>query len=230
LILSHRHRFIFVKTNKTAGTSVEIALSRHCGPADVITPVSPEDEALRRELGCPGPQNCLPAPRWRSLPEWARTWLRTRRPPHFYNHISAREIRALVPPAVWHGYFKFCVERNPWDRVVSSYYWKTRDGRDRSIEQFLAQGRHLGLKRKGSGLYTIDGRVAVDRVCRFERLAEDLETIRSRLGIPEPLELPRAKSSHRPESRHYRDLLSADERDLVARDFAFEIETFGYVY
>ena len=37
-IISHRHRFIFVRTHKTASTSVEIALSRICGPEDVITP------------------------------------------------------------------------------------------------------------------------------------------------------------------------------------------------
>jgi len=37
VIASHRHRFVFVKTRKTAGTSLEIALSRHCGPDDVVT-------------------------------------------------------------------------------------------------------------------------------------------------------------------------------------------------
>ena len=48
VIISHRHRFIFIKTGKTAGTSVEIALSKFCGPEDVITPISPEDEATRK--------------------------------------------------------------------------------------------------------------------------------------------------------------------------------------
>lgn len=32
MIVSHRYRYIFIKTKKTAGTSIEIALSRHCGP------------------------------------------------------------------------------------------------------------------------------------------------------------------------------------------------------
>ncbi len=51
MIVSHKHRFIFLKTNKTAGTSVEIALSKFCGPDDVIPPLIPEDEAKRAELG-----------------------------------------------------------------------------------------------------------------------------------------------------------------------------------
>ena len=51
MIASHQHRFIFLKTRKTAGTSVEIALSKVCGPDDVITEISPEDEELRRAAG-----------------------------------------------------------------------------------------------------------------------------------------------------------------------------------
>ena len=48
MIASHAHRFVFVKTRKTAGTSLEIALSRHCGPDDIVTRISPADEELPR--------------------------------------------------------------------------------------------------------------------------------------------------------------------------------------
>ena len=57
MIISHAHKFIFLKTNKTAGTSIEIALSKFCGPSDIITPISPEDEEMRRKLGYLGSQN-----------------------------------------------------------------------------------------------------------------------------------------------------------------------------
>ena len=57
MIASHAHRFVFVKTRKTAGTSLEIALSRHCGPADIVTRISPKDEELRTASGGVGPQN-----------------------------------------------------------------------------------------------------------------------------------------------------------------------------
>ena len=37
MIISHKHKFIFVKTRKTAGTSVQEALERICGPDDIVT-------------------------------------------------------------------------------------------------------------------------------------------------------------------------------------------------
>ena len=40
MIISHQLQLIFVKTRKTAGTSIEIALSRYAGPDDVITAIS----------------------------------------------------------------------------------------------------------------------------------------------------------------------------------------------
>lgn len=57
MILSHQHRFIFLKTNKTAGTSIEIALSQFCGPDYIIMPIPRKDELIREELSFRGPQN-----------------------------------------------------------------------------------------------------------------------------------------------------------------------------
>ena len=53
MILSHEHKFIFLGTKKTAGTSIELALSELCGPDDVITPLTREDEARRAGQGRP---------------------------------------------------------------------------------------------------------------------------------------------------------------------------------
>ena len=41
VIVSHKHKFIFIKTRKTAGTSIELFLSRFCGEKDIITPIYP---------------------------------------------------------------------------------------------------------------------------------------------------------------------------------------------
>ena len=40
MIVSHKHKFIFLKTKKTAGTSIELALTKLCGDDDIITPLT----------------------------------------------------------------------------------------------------------------------------------------------------------------------------------------------
>ena len=57
MILSHTRRFIFIKTRKVSGTSMEISLSKNCGGDDIITPISYEDELVRLDEGGCLPQN-----------------------------------------------------------------------------------------------------------------------------------------------------------------------------
>ena len=47
MIISHKHKFIFIKTFKVSGTSMEIALSRYTGKKDILTPLNLEDEIKR---------------------------------------------------------------------------------------------------------------------------------------------------------------------------------------
>lgn len=232
MILSHCHQFIFVKTQKTAGTSIEIALSEHCGGDDIITPLDPPDEEIRTESGRPGPQN------WReplspfSARDWGRRLLGRRPPARFYNHMSATKIRERVDPAVWNGYFKFCFERNPWDKVVSFYYFHREFSRERfegrdppTLEEFIRAG---WANASDFDRYTINGEVAMDFIGRYESLDSDLRIVWERIGLPGVPALPRAKSGFRTDRRPYVEMYGPEERDEVERIFAREIEHFGY--
>lgn len=213
MIASHAHRFVFLKTRKTAGTSVEISLSKVCGPDDIITEISPEDEELRRAAGGRGPQNFASPP----LPRKA------------YNHMGAKAAREVVGPECWHDYFTFAIERNPWDAVVSLYYWKYKDRpRLPDFEHYVNEVwiEQLSNNRR---MYRIQGQIAVDRVLRYERLDVELQEVWDELDLPGAPDLPRAKGNARP-AGHYRDLYTDASRDRVAKVFADSIETFGYEF
>lgn len=260
MILSHRHRFIFIKTEKTAGTSIEIALSRVCGPEDVITRLAhPEDRALKASLGpgCRDEQHEL-VPLSKYTPLDLAQAVARRRLLRFENHSSALEVRRFVDPAVWDGYFKFCVERNPWDKVVSAYWWwrnleaqyredpagfarglgrfapgviqtiERRPVGEMTVSEFVQSGRANFVR--GFDLYAIDGEVAVDRVLRFERLDDEIRDVAARLGIRDLPPLPRAKSGSRPAKAGYRDVLDDADCRKIARVFAREIAWFGYEF
>ncbi|MGK7954215.1 MAG: sulfotransferase family 2 domain-containing protein [Crocosphaera sp.] len=231
MIISHDYKFIFIKTNKTAGTSIEIALSKFCGPRDIITPISLEDEATRKDLGYRGPQNYTAPLRAYSSPiEFAKLFLKNKKL-KFYNHISSEKIKQYISNDVWENYYKFCFERNPWDRFVSFYYWKTKKLEPRpTMIEFIKSGKIKGLRWKGYDLYTINDQVVVDRICRFENLSEDLSSVCKQLGIQEELELPRAKSSYRKDKRSYRDILGQQEKMMISEFFQKELNLLGYEF
>ena len=52
-------QFIFIKTLKTGGTSLEQVLWKHCGKEDVLTPMVPRDERNRAAADGMIPQNYL---------------------------------------------------------------------------------------------------------------------------------------------------------------------------
>lgn len=213
MIVSHSRGFIFLKTRKTAGTSVEIALSKVCGPQDIITMISPEDEELRAAAGGRGPQNFEAPP----LPRRA------------FNHMSARLARDVVGTRVWRSYYKFAIERNPWDAVVSLYYWKYKDRETLpDFEQYVAE-EWIEQLANNSRMYRIRGRLAVDRVLRYESLADELGEVWEHLGLPGTPDLPHAKGQARP-AGHYRDLYTDASRERVRQVFAGVIETFGYEF
>jgi len=230
MIISHKYKFIFLKTNKTAGTSIEIALSKFCGQKDIITPISPADERTRKDLGYQGPQNYL-APLWdyrlRDLINLARN---KKRKVRYYKHMPAREVKQYIGNTVWDDYYKFCFERNPWDRVISLYYWRYKSEPRPTISEFLESDAPWALRKKGFELYSINREVVVDRVCLFENLKEELERIRVLLGLSGELLLPKTKSSYRKDKRHYRDILNYEEKEKIGKLFNKEISLYGYEY
>lgn len=233
MIICHRRKFIFLKTRKTAGTSIEIALSRLCGPGDVVTALTPEDEDLRREEG--GWQGRdVPKSRTNLDMRDAFGLLRGKGWPHlFYNHVPARAVHDALPRGIWDSYLKISVERNPWDRVLSQYWWDRRGREDYpSISDRLRKrarrGRH---KLSNWDIYAIGDRLVADRVLFYENLEADLAGLGQALGVPD-LRLPhaRAKGNRRADTRHYRELLSREDAALIARVCRKEIDAFGYEY
>lgn len=225
MIISHRHRFIFIKTRKTAGTSIEIALSKFCGPDDVITPVL--EEAARSEYGGRAPQHFR-----RGFTDFRpydyRRFLFDRRRQDFRNHLPGPRIRQMIPRTVWDGYFKFCVERNPYDKVISGHAWsneiRRREGRPQLSLDAFVQGDYIH-DYKCWHRYAVGHQIIVDRVLRFEELDAQLPEVCGLLGLPQ-FDLPRAKGGIRTDKRPVFEVLGQNV-DRVSEVFREELEILG---
>ena len=111
MIISHKHKFIFIRPRKTAGTTMQNVLSQICGDDDIVT--SGYDDGNKNI-----DQSC-----WDGHPH-----------PHLW------DVKQLVGEDIWREYFKFTFVRNPFDITVSRFFWnikgKGQKGYDTTKEDF----------------------------------------------------------------------------------------------
>lgn len=137
MIYLKRSKLIFLKSRKTAGSSFEIALSSFADADDIITPLGPlggEDEALRKANGGQPPGNyrfSLSDYARITAPELVKSLGRPREHQKFNQHISARDVRRRLGANIFDNSMKVAIVRNPFDALVSRYFWYTRKRRAR---------------------------------------------------------------------------------------------------
>ncbi len=229
MILSHEHKFIYIKTYKTASTSMEAALSEICGPDDVITPTSVR---LMKSRPSGREQNWrIDHPAVPKRPLWRRILRRPERPFHpsvgYYEHMPAWRVRAYVGEEIWNSYYKFTFERNPWERQVSWYYYKTKNRDPRPTFEAFLNSRRAYVEN--FDLYSMDDEIVMDFVGRYETLTEDFARAMAAVGLEDRVTLPVTNVSTGKGS-DYHKYYTERTRALVTDWYAREIRAFGYEF
>ncbi len=230
MIISHEHKFIFIKTAKTAGTSIEVALAQICGDRDVITPLSGSQEAKRPGRGA---QNLeLDHPMVPKRPLLHRLLRRPEREWHpskgYFSHMPSWRVRLYVGEEIWNSYFTFAFERNPWDRQVSHYHYKIRNKISKpNFDSYLSKEKKAFVDNYD--LYSENNKIIVDFVGRYENLTEDFDIVLRHLGLEGKVTLPKVNTSANREA-DYRAYFTEKTRKLVESWYQREISTFGYSF
>ena len=120
--------------------------------------------------------------------------------------MPARMALEAVGAEVWDAYYRFAVERNPWDAVVSAYYWSFREREAPPFEEWVVEGDQVDNLAKNAGIYRLQGDIAVHRVIRYESLDAEVAEVWAHLGLPGTPDLPHAKSGTRPRDADYRSM------------------------
>ncbi|KAA8609000.1 hypothetical protein [Salipiger aestuarii] len=179
-LVSFRHGLVFVKTAKTAGTSIETDLSQRLEEAAIVTPILPPE---------PG--------------HVARNYLGPDGTPAFQNHMPATQIRALIGADRFDSMTRICVEREPVEKCISQFHLLRNsplhnpDGSYRkSWDAYVEDGKFPN----SVAAYTeiCDGvRVSLmTHILRYDRLAQDLPPLLDKLGIPDFVLRSRAKADY----------------------------------
>ena len=196
MLISHKYKFIFIKTRKTGGSSVEKYLLDYLQGTDYI-------------FGGMPPEGM---------------------PPHNVEgdqeHKGWRWVKENYP-SEWESYYKFAVDRNPWDRFVSAYFWfkkakskKVKNGFDHWIKQPKAH-----LHYQDWNMYADGTNIVVDKLVQYEKMHEVFQT----LPIPYNGELLTTflKKTERP---HYREMYNDETKKIVEDSCQNIIKYFDYEF
>lgn len=226
MIVSFKHKFIFVKTHKTAGTSIELALARICGNEDIITPLPEKDEKIRQKLDIRPPQNLYIPFKYYNEKDIFNS-VKSLQLRKYWEHMTAQHIKRYIDRDIWNSYYKFTIERNPYDKMVSRYYWKGKDT-GLGINEFCQKYSHL---YSDFDKYSINNCIVMDRVFKYECLKEMEKELNELFNLKSKLDFSsiKAKSGYRPK-KHYSEFLNNESVSKIKKSFAREIEYFNFEY
>ncbi len=137
-------------------------------------------------------------------------------------HMPAKEIKGLLAPKQWNEYFKFCFVRNPFDKMVSEYFFRSQDGRFKkgSFKQFCIDcSKGVQHFPRSSVKYLIDDEIAVDFIGRFESLKKDFDYVCKKLNPPSDCQLPEKKLKHIAGKSHYSTYYDTASKEIVSNHY-----------
>jgi hypothetical protein len=213
LLISHTHELIYLKTVKTAGTSVEVLLQKCLFP-DV--PATHAFEGLANDrgiIGTRGNRNDFP----------------------FFNHMTAVQLKVLVGEEVFKKYLRVACIRNPYDKMVS-WFWFTIPARLRRLLRympflvtkiFFVSWLNRDFPEPDSRIFINQNEVQVDTFLRYENLANDVRELLDRIGFSSvDVDLPNLKSEYRVKPQGWRKYYNRKAAELVYSTYRWEFENF----
>jgi Sulfotransferase family len=224
-MICHRHHAIFIHIPKTAGTSIE----QKFGLYDIPT-WGAQDHRTVREI------------RPLSLFRHSRYLVNPSSLQGFSRYTMLRDMLGVSGKSGPHGrrasrnefasYLKFAVVRNPWARIQSWYRNMMRDPLHGvppcDFASFLVEhAANWALSPQTNWITDFDGSIPLNRVVRFENLADEMSEVLRDLGFRDRT-LPHLLKE---ESRtDYRAAYNDSQAEWIAERYRDEIRLFGYAF
>lgn len=161
MIISHTKKYIFLRTRKTASSSIELALfEKHFD--------------INKDLLYTGQRMPIP-----------KKYSKGKLP-----HCTAIRAKSLIPLDQWNSYFKFAFVRNPFDLFVSAYNYECKINKMGKPTQkgFIIWAHDIinndKKKWKQSNMMCNEnGEIIINFVGKYENLQKDLNIICRKIGI-----------------------------------------------
>ncbi|MBO1256853.1 sulfotransferase family 2 domain-containing protein [Alteromonas sp. 5E99-2] len=160
-------------------------------------------------------------------------------------HTTLEQYLTVYEPKAIQNYFKFTIVRNPWDRVVSAYFFLQQGGMNKWDKEFyekeLAQYesfddfvknwlsnpknlyKHHHFKPQTHYILDKYNKVKIDFIGYLERIDEDFKFLCDKLNVD--AELP---VNNRSKRKDYCAYYNEETQAVVAKMYQKDIEYLGY--
>ena len=202
MVISHKHKFIFLATGKTGTTSMETLLKKyddeghkfhkHCrlsGPSTIFDPLTKTEKELNFDSSDYF-KFCFVRNPWDRMFSW-------------YNQLQ----KSVYNPSK--------IRKMQYE--LANNYPFTDFLKNISREKYF---NHYNT----SDFYLIDENI--NFIGRFENLQQDFNIVCDKIGIPQQ-QLPHKNAS---KHKHYTEYYDDETRQIVAEKFAKDIEYFNYKF
>tara|TARA_R110000824_G_C15207272_1_gene676266 strand:- start:483 stop:1070 length:588 start_codon:yes stop_codon:yes gene_type:complete len=141
--------------------------------------------------------------------------------------------------------YVFTFSRNPWDRLVSAYFYIKQGGLltedkvdyDRYLSHYSSFEdmvlnwndilfNQIHFKEQYKWICDSNGELIPDFIGKLENLQEDFNIVCDKIGIPRQKLPHKNKTKH----KHYTEYYDDETRQIVAEKYAKDIEYFGYKF
>ena len=237
MIISFKHKFIFIKNYKTAGSSIEFFLQKFLTNRDIVSKtrdiegINNEGDFDKERLKNIFPDN--------EIDRYAKHRLA------FFPHMPIWLVKERLKPLeekfeynIFDNFYKFAFIRNPFDLIVSDYFWQNNKNnpnrnnftfkqiidelQNNQIQSFrlFNLNRIMDFKLKN---------ILCDEVFKFENLNSSLSKICKKIDIPFKgnLEIHLKKSSR---EKNYKDFYDSYFKKIIEEIFYKELEIFDYKF
>lgn len=203
MIISHKHKFIFIAVPKTGTHTIR----------NILRPFLDDNDI----------EQC-------SLFEHKKSPFEAFQQVN-HGHFTAQQIKEQVGDDIWNSYYKFAFVRNPYDRFLSAYFFLNRrkgnanrlhTNRLKNFHQNLTKrGRTIHIKPQHDYLCDSNDEIMVDYVGTVEKFDESVKVVLDKLGLNVP------EYENKNVNKHI-DFCDDEYVEFINKEYAKDFECFGY--